>query len=569
MTKRIAILGGGIGGLSAAHHLIKLGFQVDVYERDREIGGKARSQLVKDPRDPKKVLPGEHGFRFYPHFYRHLFETMKQIPFTRARAAATGRSPSTDGSVYGNLTESAEAGVADGRIMVGPRVFEKGPDELIRSIGGLFQGLDVSARDLATYAFHLVKFLTSSKERREGEYEWMTWSEYIGRERNYSPAFARLLAAIPRTMVAMSADVGSARTIGNISTQLLFVFENSAGRMDATMTGPTTDVWLAPWREHLAELGVRFNFERSLARFDFEGGRITRAIVEAPCGRKHWAEADYYVSAVPLEVMQRKISRPMEEFDHSLHRMRRMENATAWMAGAQFFLRRDVRLCRGHLFYPGSDWGLTSISQAQFWEPRMGPVKERFGAGDLDGIISVDIGDWETPSRRIGKSAKECSSREEVLDEVWHQLKSGIGGEIRDDDLIHRHLDENIAFERDASGRVRPGNRTPLLIHRPGQWFDRPDAELRIPNLVLAADYVRTFTDLASMEAANEAARRAVRAILRREDRDPELCPIWALTESKALERAQQIDRLLYLNGRRKHAMDAPGTLARFLRPAA
>ena len=36
----------------------------------------------------------------------------------------------------------------------------------------------------------------------------------------------------------------------------------------------------------------------------------------------------------------------------------------------------------------------------------------------------------------------------------------------------------------------------------------------RIPNLFLASDYVRTHTDLATMEGANEAARRAVNGIL-------------------------------------------------------
>ena len=40
-----------------------------------------------------------------------------------------------------------------------------------------------------------------------------------------------------------------------------------------------------------------------------------------------------------------------------------------------------------------------------------------------------------------------------------------------------------------------------------------------IPNLFLASDYVQTFTDLATMEGANEAARRAVNGILERAGR--------------------------------------------------
>ena len=57
-------------------------------------------------------------------------------------------------------------------------------------------------------------------------------------------------------------------------------------------------------------------------------------------------------------------------------------------------------------------------------------------------------------------------------------------------------------------------NLEPLLINTAGSWSDRPEVTTRIANLMLAADYVRTTTDLATMEGANEAARRAVNAIL-------------------------------------------------------
>ena len=40
--KRVAVLGGGMAGLAAAHELAERGFDVTVYER-KELGGKARS----------------------------------------------------------------------------------------------------------------------------------------------------------------------------------------------------------------------------------------------------------------------------------------------------------------------------------------------------------------------------------------------------------------------------------------------------------------------------------------------------------------------------------------------
>lgn len=41
--KKVAILGGGVAGLSAAHELIERGFDVAVYESKTIPGGKARS----------------------------------------------------------------------------------------------------------------------------------------------------------------------------------------------------------------------------------------------------------------------------------------------------------------------------------------------------------------------------------------------------------------------------------------------------------------------------------------------------------------------------------------------
>jgi hypothetical protein len=93
-------------------------------------------------------------------------------------------------------------------------------------------------------------------------------------------------------------------------------------------------------------------------------------------------------------------------------------------------------------------------------------------------------------------------------------------------------------------------NAEPLLINTPGSWADRPDAATRIPNLLLAADYVRTNTDLATMEGANEAARRAVNAILGAHGRR-DLCAVYKLREPAVLAPARAFDKVLWKLGRR------------------
>ncbi|MEU0737614.1 FAD-dependent oxidoreductase, partial [Streptomyces lavendulocolor] len=55
----VAVLGGGVAGLTAAHELAERGFRVTVYER-RALGGKARSMDVPgSARGGRRPLPAE------------------------------------------------------------------------------------------------------------------------------------------------------------------------------------------------------------------------------------------------------------------------------------------------------------------------------------------------------------------------------------------------------------------------------------------------------------------------------------------------------------------------------
>jgi hypothetical protein len=106
--------------------------------------------------------------------------------------------------------------------------------------------------------------------------------------------------------------------------------------------------------------------------------------------------------------------------------------------------------------------------------------------------------------------------------------------------VVDRFLDPAIVFPNPTSA----ANLEPLLINTAGSWADRPDARTRIPNLWLASDYVRTHTDLATMEAANEAARRAVNAILAASGSSARPCAVWKLREPPAFAAARALDRV-------------------------
>jgi uncharacterized protein with NAD-binding domain and iron-sulfur cluster len=92
-------------------------------------------------------------------------------------------------------------------------------------------------------------------------------------------------------------------------------------------------------------------------------------------------------------------------------------------------------------------------------------------------------------------------------------------------------------------------NAEPLLINHVGSLAARPEAFTEIGNLFLASDYVRSHTDLASMEAANEAARRATNAILAVSGVTAEPCGLWEFDVPLAMRHAQLLDQLRFRMG--------------------
>ena len=216
--------------------------------------------------------------------------------------------------------------------------------------------------------------------------------------------------------------------------------------------------------------------------------------------------ADHYVCALPKERLELLLSPQLRAAEPRLDALPRL--VVRWMNGLMFYLKRDVPMEHGHSLFIDSEWALTAISQAQFWRPAGIDLTDR-GDGQVEGILSVDISDWEKPGGN-DKVAMACSA-EEIRDEVWRQLTDAIDDGSLDKANVHSwFLDPAIKPPNPTTAT----NLEPLLMNTNGSWADRPDAVTRIPNFFLAADFVRTYTDLATMEAANEAARRAVNGIL-------------------------------------------------------
>jgi len=553
--KRVVVLGGGVGGLTAAHELAERGFQVTVIE-PKALGGKARSIPVTGTgTGGRPDLPGEHGFRFFPGFYQNIPDTMRRIPVA---GNAEG--------VFSHLVDAKQEVLTTpngGQLWAFPTGdgpgFIEGMNSLVTVIG---IAMRVPANEIEYFARKLSVFLTSCDARRRGQWEYVSWTKFTNSD-NFSPTYQAVFGAgLTKSLVAAKGDAASTRTVGLMGEAFVYAMlaqnapyiqkESGYGAADRLLDLPTNEAWINPWTAHLRSLGVSFVGGQRAAAINMSGGRISSVTLQQTDsngdvvpGATSQFEADWYVFAMPVEQITKLLNPTVLAADPGLARLNNLR--TDWMNGIQYFLKRkpDIAI-KGHVAYLDTPWALTSIEQGVFWRRPMSD----YGDGATQDIWSVDISDWFTPGIVYGKPASECTP-DQIAHEVWEQMKWALnrgGLTVLSDDMLGRWvLDPAIHY---PNGTTRPAqNREQLLINTAGSLDDRPSASSRIPNMFMASDYVRTHIDLATMEGANEAGREAANSILARSGIGGTPATIKALWQPKELAAVRLTDATLYQLG--------------------
>jgi len=536
-----------------------------------------RERRVVRLRMQEVLLPGEHGYRFFPAFYRHLFDTMKRTPlleeqrmtleeFSQGVAGpdARGRGGDAVGShktmnarrheryklvetgrtTFDNIVSVNYHSIAQEHRPELPEVLTRSQPTSLREAMASFHAaqdeLGFEALDLARYQLKVLEYVTMCAERRR-ELADVSWAEFIQIE-TYSEQFQKVMDIWPQALIGMRAYEADAQTSGNISVQMMLDQLRAGGFRDGTLNGPTSVAWLDPWRRYLEDQGVVF-----------EGGELEKITPGAGSGRPEFtlldgrtvAQRGYVVLAVPVEIAQQVVARFGDRLESVVKQRRfdgtdleRVSEFVRWddtlasqahpdgplqhFSGIQYYLEQDHSLVRGHTYFANSPWGVTSISQAQF------RVHRPDWRQQYRGILSVDIGSCYDPGRH-GAPPVWDSTPEQVAREIWHQMNDAIGVEEQKlPDPLWYHIDDDLRFD-DA----KPGvdhNRTPYLLSRPKEFARRPGRisqehgvaydvtfadDAGFHGIVLAGSYMQTYTRLATMESANESGRHAVNAIIR------------------------------------------------------
>ncbi|WP_437932976.1 NAD(P)-binding protein [Sorangium sp. So ce341] len=546
-----------------------------------------------------KLLPGEHGFRFFPSFYRHVFDTMRRIPVV----TSTQDFSETFRTVLDNLVPTKSSFLAmakrdnePARTVVFPRETPMGLSPLLSTLNDYVSKLGYTHSDIAQIALKIFKYMTSCPERREAEYEDISWWDFIEGDR-LSPTCQDHMDKAPEVLGAMVARKSDARTQGNCVTQLLLDPILRPGRVDATLISPTSSSWFTHWRKYLhEEQEVEFHIgQLSDFRYDDVSEKILPVISGDGAGE---LDADcYFVIAASLPVMLRGdpgteggapygpglAQRFLDVHKQHAHdppaEVRDFEKLAAWaeelkgkdwndpdhmpdhplqhLTGIQFFFPTDVMAREGHTLYLDSPWRLSSISQPRFWHRR------RDARDAYRGLLSVDIGNVYTKGGQAkgakagqpqGKTMWE-STRGEIAEEVWSQVIATLDPHVSVPKPTYYHIDEYLEFDPKTDRPIRNG--APYLVNRPSDWRRRPGTpgayQVQRGRWVLAGTYMQTYTRLTTMEAANESGRHAANAILDDlQSRDSSLsfprCETWNPEKGELpdLEWLKELDRRLF-----------------------
>jgi hypothetical protein len=505
-------------------------------------------------------VPGEHGYRFFPAFYRHLDDTMGRIP--------TG----VDGMmVVDNLESTTVQGLGIGKGELGngrpkrPIMVEFGrgmPSSLTQlweNTMGFVKRVGGTVEDAALFHAKITEFITSSSERRRKKYQKTTWSQFIELARFSGPMQKQLMAAA-QALLAFSVGEADACSYGDVAVQLLLDNMSPSGKVDRTLNGPTTDAFLAPWRTHLENEGVKFLLgELTTVRFPSGPGQgdlvpEIKLAVDSP-DRDEIVKSDFFVLALSAGATKQIVDAAYTAANGDFSRAPEFGNfQTFWresgfgsptakkigkgdgplrdMTGMQFYFDGKTRVGQGHVYYPMSPWGLSTISQSEFW-------KRKFTFSDgFYGVLSIDLCDLAgkvpgpMPADFVGILSRgaddQRASKFFAALEVWKQLKSRIAPPSMDGAAPNGdsglefprffHVDKGLTLNGDNEWI----NETPFMATTPGSWVARPglhhgriEYQVNFDRWVLCGTHAATYTRLTTMEAANESARHAVGAILR------------------------------------------------------
>jgi uncharacterized protein with NAD-binding domain and iron-sulfur cluster len=569
---RVAVLGGGCGGIAAAFALtatpeLRTRFEVTLFQEGFRLGGKGAAS--RNARRGRRIE--EHGLHVWMGFYRRAFRALHRCyeewnpppnaPFRRLADAFSphGRlsfelGPARRGQpqVWDiTLPNTSRYPWDEADDAIDPAQARARWADWLRSLG---LALRTAPRDLGPHArllFALARGLALDVARRGwdaiDEEDLAAWLQRHGAGPGGHHPVVRGLYALAFATPGLGANAGmAAGTALQAAAKILFTYRGAAFWR---MRGGMGDTVFAPLYQVLRERGVRFEFFHRVKRLIPSGHRLgsIELTVQARPGRNYdplvsvrglpaWPDAPTAASALAHSDDAAAGTRTLrcgEDFDaavlaipspcHAEIAAPLLELSDGW--------RRAVEMTRSVATFAAQLWLRAPLSELGWGGPpticTAGPPPLGTWA-DMSEVLAAE--DWPEHDRpravvylcdvldeERGVKLGPTATLSRVLDERLVRLWPGAAdaqGRFRRDLLVSDGEEDPlfaqyVRFNRDPSERY--------ILSPPGTTAHRiAPGESGVDGLVLAGDWTRSRINGGSVEAAFESGEEAARVLIER-----------------------------------------------------
>jgi len=494
----VAVFGAGIAGLTVAHELSRLGYQVSVYESGPEAGGFFRSG-----RQPGSGMPTEFSWHGMGPWYHNVFDLLRQIPFD-AQGSIFDRALSRPID-FGIFPDDAPA-----------RFYDRGP----RSIPGMFRW---SGGEFCRWAWLMLKTWTAHRRTREAYARRNAAEAWRSRLR---PTGYRTWRACFGPWIGSDWSKVSLHTAGQFFCKQLTTrpahhhpadqegpaWSHGAGDGWLLFRGPSSEFWFDRWTADLRARGVALHFSSSLHQLGFDGRQVTGARLEDGTA----VVADRYVLAInPFATADILDRTPTLQSLEQLRLFRPLvQDGPHTQVSFRLAFAEPVKFPRARtaVVVADSPFNLTLFAEEQVWKPEV-PL----GAG-VESLWTGTSCIGTEPGIIHGRPVNRCT-KEQYIEEVLAQIarcgalddmiREANGGRGLVDFPIRRvEVWHEWKFSPDG---IRPLQ--PKWVNTITTQPNQPGQQTPVPNLFLAGAHTRTAADVWSIEGAVESGRRAARLI--------------------------------------------------------
>lgn len=454
-NKKIAIFGAGVGGMSTAHELSKLGnYKIDIYEKKDIVGGLARS------RRDQKGCATEYCWRVFFGFYNNLLRIMSEIK------------DNDNNNLLKYLTKYKHVNVSD---------------------------TDLTLKDKLILGNNILYGLTSSDKRLK-DLDNTTWLSSLGVEKS------NVLQEIG-PWLGMDRNNGSYNSVIRVGMEMqIYQTYTNSNYNDYITTRPTSEALFDPWMKNLISSGVDFHLNNELVNLDFNNNKITSAYIRDSNNNIKKIEADYFIFSIPIEVLAKLVETIPELNKHSLkNSIKLRDTCLHTQLSFQVYFNKPIKMKdNGNAFLiVDSVWDLIVLCYDQAYVD----TEICYKIPNAKGAWSIAVCTAYTKGIVYNKPFNECSY-EEIITEIWAQIMKS--------KTLKEYIKENNDFELSDNLIIRwapiwptfeyidgkQQTNEPKFTNNAGSLELRPNIKTHIDNLFIATGYAKESIDIFSMEAA-------------------------------------------------------------------